>query len=249
MGSVTLAKVADSFFLYNNGTTTGPQLMISGAYVGADQVGSWMPIGAEHNASGGYQVVWRNVPLDRYAVSTTDSNGNYTSATPNVTLNSIYVQSLEPGFNQDLNGDGHLGPITTNVETMGSVTLAKVADSFFLYNNGTTTGPQLMISGAYAGADQFGSWTPIGAEKSGSGYQVVWKNTAPGADQYVVWTTDSNGNFQSSGAVMSGSSPTLKSLESTFHQDFNGNGTIGATAPLMTSSADSADPIAPTMIL
>ena len=74
-------------------------------------------------------------------------------------------------------------------------------------------------------AGQFGGWTPIGAEQTASGYQVAWK--IPGADQYSVWTTDSNGNFISSSAALSGSSSTLQSFETSFHQDLNGDGAIG----------------------
>ena len=54
-----------------------------------------------------------------------------------------------------------------------------------------------------------------------------------GADQYTIWTTDSSGNFvsQATGAV-SGTSIALESLETTFHQDLNGDGVIGiAVAP------------------
>ena len=74
-------------------------------------------------------------------------------------------------------------------------------------------------------AGQFGGWTPIGAEQTASGYQVAWK--VPGADQYSVWTTDSNGNFISNSAVLSGSSSALQSFETSFHQDLNGDGAIG----------------------
>ena len=82
----------------------------------------------------------------------------------------------------------------------------------------------------YAGvagvAGQFGAWTPIGAEADGSGYEVAWKD--PGLDQYTVWNIDSSGNYTGNaiGAV-SGSSSALKSLETSFHQDLNGDGTIG----------------------
>ena len=54
---------------------------------------------------------------------------------------------------------------------------------------------------------------------------MAWK--IPGADQYSVWTTDSNGNFISSSAALSGSSSTLQSFETSFHQDLNGDGAIG----------------------
>ena len=42
-------------------------------------------------------------------------------------------------------------------------------------------------------AGEFGAWTPIGAEKTATGYEVAWKVT--GTDQYTVWTTDNNGNY------------------------------------------------------
>ena len=76
-------------------------------------------------------------------------------------------------------------------------------------------------------AGQFVGWTPIGAEQTASGYQVAWKLT--GVDQYSVWTADSNGNFISSSAALSGSSSTLQSFETSFHQDLNGDGAIGAS--------------------
>ena len=67
---------------------------------------------------------------------------------------------------------------------------------------------------------------PIGAEQTATGYDVAWKIS--GAHEYTVWSTNSNGNFVASitGAV-SGNSIALESLENTFHQDLNGDGTIG----------------------
>ena len=77
---------------------------------------------------------------------------------------------------------------------------------------------------------------------AGGGYQVAWKNG--GNDQYVVWNTDSNGNFLSQSAVVTGASPTVRSLESGFNQDLNGNGVIGSVTS-MVSSADSAAEVGP----
>ena len=49
-----------------------------------------------------------------------------------------------------------------------------------------------------------------------------------GADKYTVWNTDSSGNYLSSVFdVASGSSAALQSLETSFHQDLNGDGSIG----------------------
>jgi hypothetical protein len=75
-------------------------------------------------------------------------------------------------------------------------------------------------------AGQFGGWTPIGAEASGSNYLVAWKQ---GADQYTIWTTNAQGSYLANTPVLSGSSQDLESLEPPFAQDLNGNGTIGVT--------------------
>src|SRR5450631_2890960 len=49
-----------------------------------------------------------------------------------------------------------------------------------------------------------------------------------GYDQYTAWSTDSSGNFITNLIpVVSGSSTALEALELTFHQDLNGDGTIG----------------------
>src|SRR5436190_2207256 len=93
------------------------------------------------------------------------------------------------------------------------------------------SGPELSYNGAPVTTGEFGSWTPIGAEHTASGYDVAWK--IPGADQYTVWTTDSNGNYNGNltGGVVSGSSSILINLETTFQQDLNGDGTIGPPPP------------------
>jgi hypothetical protein len=58
-----------------------------------------------------------------------------------------------------------------------------------------------------------------------TGYEVAWK--VAGADQYTVWNTDSSGNYVSNAiGVVSGTSSTLESFETTVHQDLNGDGVI-----------------------
>ena len=74
-------------------------------------------------------------------------------------------------------------------------------------------------------AGQFGAWTPIGAEKTATGYEVAWKSGS--ADLYTVWTTDNNGNYISNIVRAVSGAATLESLETSFHQDLNGDGQIG----------------------
>ena len=103
--------------------------------------------------------------------------------------------------------------------------MAEVGANFYLDSNSTGTGPSLKYAGADVVAGQFGiGWTPIGTEKTATGYEVAWKNDS---GQYSVWNTDSNGNFISTTAAMSASNNTLESSETSFHQDLNGDGTIG----------------------
>jgi len=121
--------------------------------------------------------------------------------------------------------DQTVGLVTTEIEAAGSTSLVAVSNHFFLDNISTGSGPSLKYGGADVVAGQFGGWMPIGAEQTASGYQVAWK--VSGADQYGVWTTDSNGNFISTSAVLSGSSSALQSFETSFNQDLNGDGAIG----------------------
>src|SRR6202022_4956377 len=54
--------------------------------------------------------------------------------------------------------------------------------------------------------------------------EVAWKAT--GANQYSVWNTDSYGNYISDTGILAGTSSTLESQETSFHQDLNGDGVI-----------------------
>ena len=113
----------------------------------------------------------------------------------------------------------------TVIELNGLTSLVQVGSNYFLYPVGTSSGPPLRMSGAAVTAGQFGLWTPIGAEQVGSGYQVAWQFGT--ADQYIVWTLDSSGNFLSQGAVTSGNSLALQSLEASFQQNLNNDLTTG----------------------
>ena len=232
-GSTSLVEGGSNYFLQ---PTSGPAVELS--YAGAPVVdgqfdqfgGHWVPIGAEQTASG-YEVAWKITGADQYTVWSTDNSGNYISSAFDVASGtSAALQSFETSFQQDLNGDGSIGPpAPTVIEGFGSTSLVEGGSNYFLHPNGGSA-----VELSYAGApvvdgqfDQFGGhWVPIGAEQTASGYEVAWKIT--GADQYTVWTTDNSGNYLSSAFdVASGTSAALQSFETSFHQDLNGDGYIG----------------------
>jgi len=112
------------------------------------------------------------------------------------------------------------------IESAGATRLVRVENSYTMHT-GATSAPLRYAGGTFQNG-QLGSWTPIAAETSGSGYQVFFKNGS--ADQYWLWTLDGGGNMLSGGAVLAGSSAALQALETTFSQDLNGDGTIGLVA-------------------
>ena len=112
------------------------------------------------------------------------------------------------------------------MSSAGATSLTEIGNHFYLYDS-TGAGPSLKFQGADYVPGQFGAAVvPIGAEATASGYEVAWK--VMGTDQYSVWATDKNGNYTSNIiGTASGTSTTLESIESSFHQDLNGDGYIG----------------------
>ena len=229
-GSTSLTEIGNNYFLFDS-NGSGPMLKLAGAVVTAGEFGGWTPIGAVQTASG-YDIAWKLAGADEYSVWTTDSSGNYTGVLiAAVSGNSYALESLEPVFQQDLNGDGTVGLTTTVIQTDGSTSLTAVANQYSLDGVGGS-GPMLKLAGAVVTAGEFGGWTPIGAVQTASGYDIAWK--LAGADEYSVWTTDSSGNYTGVLiAAVSGNSYALESLEPVFQQDLNGDGTVGLTTTVI----------------
>jgi len=230
-GSTTLTQAGSNFFLNTGG------LSLSLKYAGSDAVatpGGWMPIGAEQIA-GGYEVAWKLAGTTSYTVWYTDGNGNFISNIGAVSETSTALMSLETGFHQDLNGDGTIGASATTIEANGSTSLVQAGTGFYMYTGGD--GPSLKFAGVDVVANPAG-WVPIGAEQTAGGYEVAWK--LAGTSSYTVWSTDSSGNFISNIGAVSGSSNALMSLEASFHQDLNGDGTIGSASTTLEASGSTS---------
>ena len=248
-GTTALTLVGNNYFFNPTTGGTGPELQRSGSAVTVGEFGTFTPIGAVQVA-GGYDVAWHDPSTGLYTVWSTDSNGNYLSNLIGaVPANNATLESLETTFNQDLNGDGHVGPppppAPTIIQVDGTTALTLAGNNYFLNPTTGGTGPELQRGGAPVTTGEFGTFTPIGAvQVSGGGYDVAWHDPSTGL--YTVWSVDSNGNYVSNliGAVP-GNNTTLESLETTFNQDLNGDGHIGippATQPLATVAANSSGP-------
>ncbi|MDI4231375.1 Ig-like domain-containing protein [Bradyrhizobium sp. Arg237L] len=121
----------------------------------------------------------------------------------------------------------------------GLTGLVQVDNHYFL----GATGPELKYSGAAVTAGQFDDWIPISSVKlDGGGYDVAWKDSS---GQFTFWTTDSQGNFKfypTHGVALAANSTTVQSYETIFHQDLNGDHTIGVpgTTPTTPTTPASA---------
>lgn len=228
LGVTSLAQVGDNYFLNPAAGGTGPVLMFGTSPLSAASLGGWAVIGAEQ-ISGGYEVALHSLSSDQYTVWITDSGGNVVGNGTGgvVSGGSSVLQTLEPSFHQDLNGDGTVGIAGRVIEALGSTSLVQIGDNFHLNPVSGGAGPVLMFGPSPLSASSLGGWAVIGAEQTAGGYLVALHSLT--ADQYTVWTTDSGGNVvgNATGGIVSGGSSVLQSLESSFHQDLNGDATIG----------------------
>ena len=243
LGSTKLDLVGSNYYLDPASGGSGPTLKYNGAAVVTGQFGSYTPVGVEQTA-GGYQVALKDSASGQFSIWQTDSNGNFVSYAV-YTGTSTALESLETSFHQDLNGDGVIGipPVTptvpptvtaTVIEAFGSTKLDLAGNNYYLDPVSGGSGPSLKYNGAAVVTGQFGSYTPVGVEQTTGGYEVALKNASTG--QFSIWQTDSNGNFQSY-AVYAGNSAALQSLETSFHQDLNGDGVIGVPSVVPTVTA------------
>ncbi|WP_370058533.1 Ig-like domain-containing protein [Bradyrhizobium yuanmingense] len=261
-GATTLVESGGKYYL-NGSTGSGPTLKDNGVEFVSGSDGTWTPIGAEKTATG-YAVAWKETSTGQYTAWNTDSNGNYVSHVSSLTGSTSGgsvsgtdsgLRSLETTFHQDLNGDGQTGTSTASTPTPSTPTTGKVIESAgvtslvenggkYYLNGSTGTGPTLKDNGVDFVGGSDGTWTPIGAEKTATGYQVAWKETSTG--QYTAWNTDNNGNYVSHvssltgstwGGSVSGTDSGLKTLETSFYQDLNSDGQIGTSSVATSSTA------------
>jgi Tryptophan-rich Synechocystis species C-terminal domain len=122
-GTTSLVSLGSNYALNTSGSTAviGPELSYNGTPITAGQFGGWTVIAAVQTASG-YDIAWKMSGSNEYTIWSTDSSGNYVSnLTPPVAGNSSTLESFEPIFQQDLNGDGVITiPAGQTMELTGS---------------------------------------------------------------------------------------------------------------------------------
>ncbi len=237
-GTTTLVQVGNQFLLDPAGTVAagynGPWVEYNGSPVTAGQFGSAVtPVGAEKTASG-YEIAW-STGSNQYVVWNLGTSGNYSSAATGVLPGTGYaLQQLEQSFGEDLNNDGTIGPVSKTIASNGTLSLVQVANQYALENGGTIAA-WVGYSGSPVTAGQFGSAvTPVGAEKTASGYEIAWST---GSNQYVVWNLGTSGNYSSAATgVLTGTGYALQQLEQSFGEDLNNDGTIGPVSKTIASN-------------
>jgi serralysin len=221
-GSTSLVQVGNTYFFNAVAGGTGPELKYNGSPVVVGQFDPYVPVAAEQTASG-YEVALKNAGTNQFSIWNTDSSANFLSYTV-YSGASTALEALESSFHQDLNGDGVIGVPAAVIESFGSTALVQVGNTYFFNAVAGGTGPELKYNGSAVVVGQFDPYVPVAAEQTASGYEVALKNA--GTNQFSIWNTDSNANFLSY-TVYPGASTALEALESSFHQDLNGDGVIG----------------------
>ena len=106
-------------------------------------------------------------------------------------------------------------------EHAGMTRLVRSGGRFHL-EDALGSGPVLKSVGKDVLEGQFGTWRPIGAEKTSGGYLVAWKDDANG--QFIVWRTDDGGNYLGDASdLLRGDDDRFERYEDSFHHDLNGD--------------------------
>jgi len=228
-GSTKLDQVGVSYFFDPVTGGTGPQFSLGGVAVAPGQFGGWNVIGVEQVASG-FTVAFKLAGADQFTVSMTDINGNYLSNVLYAAAgSSVELKAQEDVFHQDFNADGVIGNSPIAIEAYGITKLDQLGSNYYFDPSGGGPGVEFKVGGAAFVTGQFGGWVAIGVEQTASGFDLAFK--LAGSDLYAVSNIDSGGNYITNILTnVSGADGALKSIEATFHQDLNGDGTIGDVA-------------------
>ena len=147
------------------------------------------------------------------------------SQTGAVSGTSTTLESLETSFHQDLNGDGTIGLVSTVIESFGSTSLVEVGNNYYLDSISSGTGPELKYSGAPSSPASLAA----GRRSAQSRRQAAMRS--PGRCQAPISTRSGTPTAAAISSPVDrrcvGKQHRAGIPGDHFHQDLNGDGTIG----------------------
>ncbi len=208
-GLLTTSAVASSF------------LTLSGAPMTSEQLGGYTPVYVTQGP-GPFDVVFKGDT--KFIELNFDSGGHYASAATGILAgNSLALENLESSLDDDLNGDGTIGVLSTTIATNGALNLVGLADEFEITSGGTVQAI-LQINGSPIISGQFAGYTPQAVTMDGAAFEIMFSSGA----SFVALDFNTKGAYLSAATgILTSGSYALESLEPGFNADLNGDGTIG----------------------
>jgi hypothetical protein len=183
--------------------------------------GGWAAVAAA-GTSGGYSIYWRNSGSGQVARWDLNGSGAYQTG---ALLSDSQVVASETSLSTDLNADAIIGPPFTSLESQGNATLLRRnSDGMAVVRVGSTRYAVSSPFGLGSG-DSTTTWQMLAAETVAGKNQIVWRNNS--GNFLHVWSLDAGWNWQASSGNINPFSPEALALETSFQNDFNGNGVIG----------------------
>jgi Ca2+-binding RTX toxin-like protein len=204
-GSVQLA-VRSGNYVATDASNPPTPLTYAGSVVGPNSFANWSVIGTERIgdiASGEIEYMWKSTS-NQFWYSTNINTGGV--------VQGEQLLTKEVDFQQDFNGDSIIGLFANQAtEAFGTTTLKINASGQYVANNGDAD-INITYAGANVGSYSFAGWQVIAAEIDAGEVKAMWNS-----DNGLYWysTNTSTGNLTAA-----------EPLESTFKQDFDGDGFI-----------------------
>ena len=188
----------------------------AGAVVGPNSYPGWKALQAGSDGDGGYTVLWQ-FKNARYGIWELDGSGALTG------LGDIArAAEYEDRFQFDIDGDGVIGVVATDIETTG-VGLQQTNTGAYRLKDGALT-VEITNAGDVVGPDSYPGWQALQAGSDGAGgYTVLWqfKNA-----RYGIWELDASGALTGLGDIARAAD-----YEDRFQFDIDGDGVLGEAPP------------------
>ncbi|MBE5229496.1 MAG: hypothetical protein INR81_10425 [Microcystis aeruginosa PMC 728.11] len=196
--------------------------------IGATQITTntypgWQTLAAE-TVNGVNQVLWKYNDGNYLHLWSLDNNWNWQSSSGWWGLNSSEAFTQETNFQQDFNGDGIIGQLTT-IEAFGNTKLVQDTTNKLYAQIGNNNPSAIKIGDTQITTNTYPGWQTLAAETVNGANQVLWKYND--GNYLHLWSLDNNWNWQSSNGWWGLNSSEAFTQETNFQQDFNGDGIIG----------------------